>query len=170
MTDCSAGRPGPAPVWNRPGLPALSYRVGVHRQFLDAMLARLPVTGDDHAPLEGLTTREPDDPSIALLDAWAVVADVLTFYQERIADEGFLRTAAEHESLVRLGRLVGHRPRPALAAAAHLAYTLDPGTSCVVPAGSQVKSEPEPGALPVVFETGEDLTARDRVPRSPPPG
>ncbi|MEH0581579.1 putative baseplate assembly protein [Streptomyces sp. B21-108] len=167
MSDCSAGRPGPAPVWNRPGLPALSYRVGVHRQFLDAMLARLPVTGDGPPPLEALTTREPDDPSIALLDAWAVVADVLTFYQERIADEGFLRTAAEHESLVRLGRLVGHRPRPALAAAAHLAYTLDPGASCVVPAGSQVKSEPEPGALPVVFETAEDLTARAEWNRLP---
>ncbi|WP_329214417.1 putative baseplate assembly protein [Streptomyces sp. NBC_01485] len=168
MTDCPAGRPGPAPVWNRPGLPALSYRVGDHRQFLDAMLARLPAAGDDeHAPLAGLTTREPDDPSIALLDAWAVVADVLTFYQERIADEGFLRTAAEPESLVRLGRLVGHRPRPALAAAAHLAYTLDPGTSCVVPAGSQVKSEPEPGALPVVFETAGDLAARAEWNRLP---
>ncbi|MEV1065958.1 putative baseplate assembly protein [Streptomyces sp. NPDC050263] len=166
MSDCTADPRGPAPVWNRPGLPALSYRVGAHRQFLAAMLARLPAVGD-RAPLGALTAREPDDPSIALLDAWAVVADVLTFYQERIANEGFLRTAAEHESLVRLGRLVGHRPRPALAASAHLAYTVDPGTSCVVPAGSQVKSEPEPGALPVVFETVQDLAARAEWNRLP---
>ncbi|MEU2509352.1 putative baseplate assembly protein [Streptomyces sp. NPDC007863] len=149
----------PARVWNRPGLPELAYRVGSHREFLDAMLARLSPAGE-RPPLAALTTREPDDPSIALLDAWAVVADVLTFYQERIANEGFLRTATEQESLTRLGRLVGHRPRPALAATAHLAYTLDAGTSCVVPAGSQVKSEPEPGGLPAVFETTSDLTAR----------
>ncbi|MER6957247.1 putative baseplate assembly protein [Streptomyces sp. NPDC000618] len=166
MSGCPAGPRGPAPVWNRPGLPALAYRVGAHRQFLEAMLDRLPAVGD-RTPLAALTTREPDDPTIALLDAWAVVADVLTFYQERIANEGFLRTAAEHESLVRLGRLVGHRPRPALAACAHLAYTVDPGTSCVVPAGSQVKSEPEPGALPVVFETVQDLTARAEWNRLP---
>ncbi|MGW7167741.1 putative baseplate assembly protein [Streptomyces sp. NPDC054884] len=166
MTDRAANRSRPAPVWNRPGLPELSYRVGVHRQFLDAMLARLPDAGG-RAALGGLTTREPDDPSIALLDAWAVVCDVLTFYQERVANEGFLSTATEHESLVRLGRLVGHRPRPALAASAHLAFTLDPGASSVVPAGTQVKSEPEPGALPVVFETAEDLTARAEWNRLP---
>ncbi|MFD7302693.1 hypothetical protein ACFV83_17480, partial [Streptomyces pharetrae] len=176
----------PASARNRPGLPALSYRVGTHHRFLDAMLARLseagapvpepgaptpaPTPGATPAagapapgaegPLAALTTREPDDPTIALLDAWAVVADVLTFYQERIANEGYLRTATEHDSLVRLGRLVGHRPRPALAAATHLAYTLDPGTSCVVPAGSQARSTPEPGGLPLPFETSKDLTAR----------
>lgn len=160
--------PKPAtPVWNRPGLPALSYRIGVHQQFLDAMSARLPRAGDTGSILAALTTREPDDPSIALLDAWAVVADVLTFYQERIANEGFLRTATEQDSLVRLGRLVGHRPRPALAAATHLAYSLDAGTSCVVPAGAQVRSEPEPGELPVVFETAQDLTARSEWNRLP---
>ncbi|MFF7815365.1 putative baseplate assembly protein [Streptomyces sp. NPDC007945] len=164
MTGAPTDGPGaegraPARVWNRPGLPALAYRVGTHREFLDAMLARLSPAGD-RTPLAALTTREPDDPSIALLDAWAVVADVLTFYQERIANEGFLRTATEQESLTRLGRLVGHRPRPALAATAHLAYTLDPGTSCVVPAGSQVRKEPEPGGVPAVFETSVDLAAR----------
>ncbi|MGW2723429.1 putative baseplate assembly protein [Streptomyces sp. NPDC001492] len=152
-------------VWNRPGLPALSYRVGTHQQFLDAMLARL--SRADAQSLTALTTREPDDPSLALLDAWAVVADVLTFYQERIANEGFLRTATEHESLARLGRLVGHQPRRALAAATHLAYTLDPGTSCVVPTGSQVRSEPEPGGLPLVFETAKGLTARAEWNRLP---
>ncbi|WP_128429733.1 putative baseplate assembly protein [Streptomyces cyaneus] len=163
----TAPEPPSTRVWNRPGLPALSYRVGTYQQFLDAMSARLPSAGDkppgpagEEPPLAALTAREPDDASIALLDAWAVVADVLTFYQERIANEGFLRTATEQESLVRLGRLVGHRPCPALAAATHLAYTLDTGTCCVVPAGSQVRSEPEPGGLPLVFETAKDLTAR----------
>lgn len=153
------------PVGNRPGLPALAYLVGTHQQFLDVMLARLSQL--DAGRLAALTTREPDDPAIALFDAWAVVGDVLTFYQERIANEGFLRTATEHESLVRLGRLVGHRPRPALAASAHLAYALDPGASCVVPAGSQVRSEPEPGGLPLVFETVKDLTARAEWNRLP---
>ena len=34
------------------------------------------------------------DFSIALLDAWSMAADVLTFYQERIANEAYLRTAS----------------------------------------------------------------------------
>ncbi|MFE3765147.1 putative baseplate assembly protein [Streptomyces sp. NPDC059104] len=109
--------------------------------------------------LDRLTARTTDDPAVALLDCWAVVADVLTFYGERHAQEGYLATAVEAESLVRLGRLVGHRPRPALGAGGYLAYTLAPGARTVVPAGSQAKSVPAPGGLPQTFETAEELTA-----------
>lgn len=63
-------------------------------------------------PLRKLTSREADDATIALLDAWATVADVLTFYQERIANEGYLRTATERRSVLELARLVGYQPRP----------------------------------------------------------
>ncbi|WSK72817.1 putative baseplate assembly protein [Streptomyces sp. NBC_01276] len=120
-----------------------------------AMLQRLA----SRPELDRLTARTTDDPAVALLDCWAVVADVLTFYGERHAQEGYLPTAVEAESLVRLGRLVGHRPRPALGAGGYLAYTLDPGARTVVPAGSQAKSVPAPGGLPQTFETAEELTA-----------
>ena len=73
----------PRPEANRPGLPALSYRAGTYATFLETMVARL----SSFEVLKGLTTRELSDPSIAMLDAWAVVADVLTFYQQRIANE-----------------------------------------------------------------------------------
>ncbi|GGY07168.1 putative baseplate assembly protein [Streptomyces hiroshimensis] len=152
----ATGPAGPARIWNRPGLPELSCRAGTHGQFLAAMLARLPGEGR----LARLTHRKTDDPSVALLDAWAVIGDILTFYQERITNEGYLGTATEQESLTRLGRLVGHRPRPALGAGTFLAYTLDPGGRTTIPAGSQVKSTPLPGGLPQTFETSEDLHAR----------
>jgi uncharacterized phage protein gp47/JayE len=160
----------PAPVYNRPGLPALSYRVGTHGGFRESMLARL----SSRPALAGLTTREPDDPAIALLDCWAVVGDVLTFYQERIANEGYLRTATEQESLTRLGRLVGYTPRPPLGASTYLAYTLDPGATSVIPAGSAAKSVPAQGQLPQTYETSEDLVAHEEwnalaVRRTDPP-
>ena len=50
-----------------------------------------------------LRTRDDDDFTIALLDAWATVADVLTFYQERIANESYLRTATERRFAARAG-------------------------------------------------------------------
>jgi hypothetical protein len=83
----------PAFLGNRPGLNALHYRVGTHGSFLESMKARL--SSSQYPALQKLTTREGHDASIALLDAWATVADVLTFYQERIANEGYLRTAIE---------------------------------------------------------------------------
>ncbi|RJQ84783.1 putative baseplate assembly protein [Amycolatopsis panacis] len=147
----------PASTYNRPGLPALSYRIGTHSRFRETMLARIA----SRPALARLTTREPDDPAIALLDCWAMVGDVLTFYQERIANEGYLRTAIEPESLIHLGKLVGYTPRPALSASTHLAFTLDPGTKSVIPAGSGAKSVSGQSQVPQTFETTEDLIARE---------
>lgn len=146
----------PEPHENRPGLDALSYRVGTWSTFLDSMLARVSAAPE----LAMLKTREPSDPSIALLDAWACVADVLTFYQERIANEGYLRTALERRSILALGRLVGYEPRPGVAASAYLAFTLDAGYAATVPAGTQVQSMPKPGEDAQTFETSDSLDAR----------
>jgi hypothetical protein len=109
---------------NRPGLSALVYRAGTHATFLETMLARLstqqlPAPAGDEVqsagprPLLALRTRETQDASVAFLDAWATVADVLTFYQERVANEGYLRTAGERRSVTELANLVAIDRGPA---------------------------------------------------------
>lgn len=156
---------------NRPGLSALVYRAGTHATFLETMLARLTtmslpapvgdeVQSEGPRPLLALKTRDADDASVAFLDAWATVADVLTFYQERIANEGYLRTATERRSVTELANLVGYRPRPGVSASTHLAYTLEDKAEVTIPAGSKAASTPGPGELPQTFETAEDLYAR----------
>lgn len=154
----------PEPRRNPPGQPSLRYRVGTHTSFLATMLADLPrVAADDDGdlrPLAALTERTPDDPAIALLDVWATLADVLTFYQERIANEGYLATATERRSLVELARLVGYRPRPGVAATVHLAFTVEGTSPLRLPAGTRVQSVPQPGQTAQTFETREDLLAR----------
>ncbi|MEU1303401.1 putative baseplate assembly protein [Streptomyces shenzhenensis] len=165
---CSCGghdeRLAPAPPHNPPGRTALDHRVGEYGSFLAALLDRL--ASPAYPALAGLTVRTPDDPVIGLLDATAVLGDLLTFHSERIADEAFLRTADEHRSLVLLGRLVGHRPRPGVAAGTHLAYTLehDPRAATLpvlIPRGARSHSVPaSAGEESLTFETGRDLTAR----------
>lgn len=145
----------PVQVENRPGLTAIAYRVGTHSQFKDSMLARLS--------LSPLTTRSDNDFSIALLDAWATVADVLTFYQERIANESYLRTATERLSLLQLARLIGYNLRPGVAASTYLAFTLEdakgaPGRA-TIDIDTKVQSIPGPGELPQTFETVEKIEA-----------
>ena len=95
----------PQPITNRPALSAIVYRAGTWATFKASMLAALsdPV----NAAIAGLRTRDDSDFSIALIDAWAVTADILTFYQERIANEGYLGTAIERPSrfvVAHLGR------------------------------------------------------------------
>src|SRR6185312_2328368 len=163
----------PEPEANRPGLPALVYRAGTHASFLESMIARLtshyidiPIQDGSGnfqrlRPLAGLSTREPGDPSLALLDAWATVADVLTFYQERIANEGYLRTATERQSILELSRLIGYKLRPAVSASVYLAFTVAAGFNGDVPAGTRAQSIPGSGEKSQFFETSDDLPARD---------
>jgi hypothetical protein len=146
-------------VANRPGLDAISWRVGTHGAFLETMKARL--SSSELPELAALTTRQADDPAIALLDAWATVADVLTFYQERIANEGYLRTATERRSVLELARLIGYELRPGVAASVHLAFELETGHEVEIPAGNRAQSTPGPGELPQPFETSDAIQARD---------
>jgi hypothetical protein len=156
----------PVSTANRPGLPALSYRVGTHATFLETMKARLSSAG--FPELAGLKTRDSGDPSIALLDAWSLVSDILTFYQERIANEGYVLTATERRSILELARLTGYTLRPGVASSVYLAYTLDEDksvtppkpTATTIPKGSRAQSVPGPGEMPQSFETSEELGAR----------
>ena len=146
-------------IGNRPGLSALEYRSGTRDSILAAMTARL--SSADYPAAAALTTRQQDDPTIALLDAWATTEDVLTFYQERIADECYLRTATERRSIVELAGLVGYRVRPGVASSVHLAYQLDAGSPPVtIASGARSNSVPEPGETQQAFETSDDLEAR----------
>jgi hypothetical protein len=152
----------PTVVDNRPGLTAIAYRVGTHAQFKTSMLARLSESG--LAELRQLKTRDDDDFTIALLDAWAMTADVLTFYQERIANESYLRTATERRSIIDLARLIGYELQPGVAAGAYLAFTLEsavgsPG-AVTIDKGLRVQSIPGPDEKPQGFETVERISAR----------
>jgi hypothetical protein len=162
----------PVSECNPPGLSAITYRAGTYATFFETMLARLSNlsieipsvggTGTDLLfPLKQLTARDASDPAIALLDAWAVLSDVLTFYQERIANEGYLPTAIERRSIVELAQLLGYRPRPGVAASVYLAFTTAVGFRGQLPAGTRAQSIPGPGELPQFFETSDPLEARD---------
>ncbi len=150
----------PVSVANLPGQSALQYRAGTHPLFLETMIADLTASGDEQ--LRKLGTRDATDPAIAFLDGWATVADILTFYQERIANEGYLRTAVERRSILELARLIGYRMRPGVSASAYLAYTIDPQFTgeAVIPAGTRSNTVPAPGETQQTFETSDELRAR----------
>ncbi|MBW7883201.1 MAG: putative baseplate assembly protein [Caldilineaceae bacterium] len=156
---------------NRPGQPRVTYRLGTHGTLLRRMIARLSsqeIPAGEHEgerPLAALTTRATSDPTLAMLDAAATLGDVLTFYQERIANEGYLRTATERQSVLHLARAIGYELKPGVAASTYLAFILDDSAGAQsevrIPAGTQVQSIPVArGELPQTFETSGELTAR----------
>lgn len=162
---------------NRHGLDAVAYRIGRHAEFSANLRAGLSAPA--FAPLSALRTRDADDFTLGLIDAFACSADVLTFYQERIANESWLQTATERASLQELGKLIGYRLRPGVAAETWLAFSLEPprlppggappepgmfvtGIPAALPldAGLAVQSVPGPGERPQTFETVDAIVAR----------
>lgn len=169
----------PGRLWNRPGLSAIAYRVATYHEFVETLLTRIPASRLE--ALKRLTTRDRDDFSIALLDAFSVMADVLTFYQERIANEAYLRTATERVSVLELARLIDYQLRPGVAASTYLAFTIEDapgafgqalvlGTGAAraapkpppvpVESGVKVQSVPGPDETAQIYETVEAMEAR----------
>ncbi|MDJ0599292.1 MAG: putative baseplate assembly protein [Crocosphaera sp.] len=149
---------------NRPGLSQINYRISDYNRFFERLLSRLSQGEDDVTrPLLQFTTRSKDDAAIALLDAWAIMADVLTFYQERIVNEGYVRTATERRSLLELARAIAYELNPGVAASTYLSFTVeeapDSPTVTQIAKGTQVSSVPEGEELPQTFETIADFTA-----------
>jgi uncharacterized phage protein gp47/JayE len=151
----------PLEVENRPALSAIAYRIGTYASFRESMLEEIVSTPE----LASLTTRRDDDYTITILDLWAAVADVLTFYQERYANEVFLRTATRRESVSRLARLIDYRLRPGVAALAWLAFTADEDKSFRVDSRLRVQSVPGQDEQPQVFEALESVVADWRLNR-----
>ena len=163
----------PLATQNRGGLRSLRNRIGDHASFLETMLARISTSSvslhgseEDVRPLlERLLSRESDDPAVAMFDAWATIADSLTFYQERLANESYLGTAKQRESVEYLAKLLGYEPRQGLSSSVYLAFEIDSDSgTATIPEGTQAKSTPVPGSnlQPQTFETSEDFVGHQR--------
>lgn len=150
----------PVKIKNHPGLQSFSYRVGTYSQFKESMYAS--ISQDQN--LKNLSVRQDADLSIGLVDSWAMIADVITFYQEKIANEGFLRTATERKSILELARMIGYELNPGVAADTYLAFTLEDSKNkqqkITIDIGTKVQSIPAQGQLPQTFETTEKIEAK----------
>ena len=117
---------------NRPYLPVINYRIARYGTFRSAMLRAID------SKLPAWTSREKDDYGIALIEMWAYLADILAYYQERIANEAYIRTAVLRESVIALTDFVDYRLAPGVAATTYIAMIAD--KEGVVPRGFRVES------------------------------
>jgi hypothetical protein len=157
----------PATITNLPGLGTIRYRIGEFPQFREALLAPL-------AAETALTLWRPgaeDDLAVQIVEWWAYLADVLTFYNERIANQHYLRTADLDESVRHIVRLLGYRPQPGIGAVGRVAALIKGPKSITVPAGFQIQSKPGAGQTPQTFEVDQAATASvpDTIPADPSP-
>jgi hypothetical protein len=164
-TPCSSAAPqDPHVVSNPPGLPMISYRVDDFTGFRRALLRPL---NDEQAI--GAWRPAAGDLGLQVLEWWAYLADVLTFYNERIANENYLATATRASSVANLVALLGFQPAPGIAASGSVAAVRKPGHPAeplVIPAGMKISSVATPGIPSQVFEVdpGASFTGPSSVP------
>lgn len=157
-------------VHNPPGRSQISARVDDFTGFRRALLRPLP--GEQAI---GPWRPAPGDLGLQVLEWWAYLGDVLTFYNERIANESYLRTATQPGSVANLVALLGHQPAPGLAATGNLAAIRSagqPAEPLVIPAGLPVASTASAGVPSQTFEAGAaaSFTGPSSVPVTLAPG
>src|SRR5574340_111176 len=87
-------------------VPAIDYTnkdyASLRRAMLELGRYRLPEWTD----------QSPSDLGVLLVDLFAYMGDIILYYQDRIANESFPRTAVERRSVVNLMRLIGYELTP----------------------------------------------------------
>lgn len=146
--------PRPAEIRNPPGLSAIAYRMGTYSSFCQAMLE----AAAEKPELRGWNARAGDY-GTALFAMWAYLGDILTFYQERAANEAFILTALHRESVLRLAAMLGYKRAPGVAATVHLAFSVQENEQVCIPRGTQVQSVPGADGEPQIFELEELIVA-----------
>jgi len=146
--DCGRMAPVPAP-------PPRSY-AGVDlmaRDFdslLRAMLDQLPRLAPEWQD------RSEADLGLVLLELFAYAGDQLSYLHDRVALEGFLRTATQAESVRRLLRMIDYDIHPGYAAEAPLVFECTGAAPLFLPRGFPVSTRTRDEKERVTYETVED--------------
>lgn len=135
----------------QPGMGTLARQTAIFPQWRAAMLAAI----GEHEELEGWTADREGDLGVMLLELWAYVLDVTSFYDARLAERAYLPTAHEADTVAEIVSVLGYEPRPALAAAVQLALEVRGVDPVPVAGRTGFRSEAFGDEPPQVFEVME---------------
>jgi uncharacterized phage protein gp47/JayE len=103
------------------------------------------------------TSRSTNDFGVVMVELFAYMGDILSYYGDRIANEAFLQTATQRRSVLNLASMLDYRPNSTNAATVPLLFTIAPNLgSTTIPAGTRV-STLSVDSDPIYFETSADL-------------
>ena len=108
----------------------------------------------------GWTATNEADLGVTLLELFAYLGDNLNFYIDRMANEGFLATASQNQSVLQLAAMLGYTPSNSTAATTTLTFTNTSASSQTIPAKTQIASSAVVNGLAtqIIFETDSAVT------------
>jgi hypothetical protein len=137
-------------------VPQVDYTSRDYLSIRDDLLALIPTFAPQW------TNRDPADFGIVLLQMFAYMGDLQSYYIDRAGNEAFISTASKRSSILRHASLLDYQPTQSTPAIVQLTFTnnSDPAESIVVPAKSRVATTTTVSGenAQIIFETNTAIT------------
>jgi len=132
---------------NLPPVPQVDYTSRDYQAIRDDMIGLI----DNFAPQ--WTSRDSSDFGVVLIELFSYMGDLLNYYIDRAANEAFLSTATQRETVINIARLLNYTPTNVLAASGQVKFFNDTNAAIDIPANTLVATEPDQDGNRVLFET-----------------
>lgn len=111
------------------------------------------------------TSRDASDFGITIVELFSYLGDLLNFYIDRAANEGFLATASQRDSVLQIATMLNYVPTTSSPSLADLTFTNTSATLATIPAGTQIATTTSVNGVStqIIFETDEEVAVPAKV-------
>lgn len=111
------------------------------------------------------TNRDTSDFGITLIELFSYMGDLLNFYIDRAANEGFLATASQRDSILQIAGMLNYIPTGSAPSLVELTFTNTSASAVNLPALTQIATTTTVDGVStqIVFETDEEVVVPARV-------
>ena len=97
---------------------------------------------------------DPSDFALALVESFAHMGDIMSYYMDRVANESLIATATQKSTLLNFAEIAGYKPSGPVPARVALTFTNNTGVPLNLPVGTQVVASLDYGPFTeAYFET-----------------
>jgi hypothetical protein len=134
-------------------IPQVDYTSRDYAAIRDDMVALIP------SILPEWTSTDPSDFGITLIELFAYMGDMLNYYIDRSANEGFITTATQRNSVLSIARMLNYSPSTGTPATVTLTLQNSTASAITVPALTQVATTTTVNGIStqIIFETNTDV-------------
>ena len=135
-------------------VPQVDYTSRDYASIRDDLITLIP----NYAPT--WTNRDPADFGMTMIELFSYMGDEINNYIDRSANEAFIGTASQRDSVLQIARLLGYNPVENSASTVILIFYNSSGSTITVPAGTQVATTAvsNGSTSQIIFETNSDVT------------
>ena len=138
-------------------VPQVDYTSKDYTSIKEDMVALIPTY------LPAWTNRDSADFGVTLIELFAYMGDVLNYYIDRSANEAFISTASQRDSVLQIARLLGYSPSKTIAATVTLTFYNSSASVITVPAKTQVATSASTTSTQIIFETNSTVNVPAQV-------